>query len=192
MVSAGGCAPIMTANYKVYTCLYETVKTSTLCENSLVINPQFSTSQQSVLGSSVQIITPPSNGTVVVNPTTGVITYTPNTGFLGTDTIIYKFCGNVQDFQDCELVTHTINVVEIPIVNNAVLRACAIENNPSNGIFDLTTAPVNSQPGIIKTYFTSYNEAVNNVNPVPAASVTAYTSAKDNYFCKSGISGRLF
>lgn len=192
MVSAGGCAPLMTANYKVYTCLYETVKTSILCENSLVISPQFSTSQQNVLGSSVQITTPPSNGTVVVNPTTGVITYTPNVGFLGTDTIVYKFCGNVQDFQDCELVTHTINVVEIPIVNNAILRTCAIENNPSNGIFDLTTAPVNSQPGIIKTYFTSYNNAINNSNDIPVALVTAYTSANTTIFVRVGYPGGCF
>ncbi|MNU19462.1 hypothetical protein D3C71_76890 [compost metagenome] len=192
MVSAGGCAPIMTANYKVYTCLYETVKSSTLCENSLIINPQFSTSQQSILGSSVQIITPPTNGTVVVNPTTGVIAYTPNTGFLGTDTVVYKFCGNVQDFQDCELVTHTINVVEIPVVNNAILRTCAIENNPSNGIFDLTTAPVNSQPGIIKTYFTSYNNAVSNLNAIPATSVTAYTSANTTIFVRVGYPGGCF
>jgi len=192
MVSAGGCAPIMTANYKVYTCLYETVKTSTLCDNSLIINPQFSSSQQSVLGSSVQITTPPSNGNVVVNPTTGVITYTPNAGFLGTDTIVYKFCGNVQDFQDCELITHTINVVEIPIVNNAVLRTCAIENTPSNGIFDLTTASVNSQPGMIKTYFTSYNNAVNNSNAIPTTSVAAYSSTNTTIFVRVGFPGDCF
>lgn len=192
MVSAGSCAPIMTANYKVYTCLYETAQTTTMCESSLMITPQFSTSQQAVLNSSVHIITQPTNGTAVVNPATGVIIYTPNTGFLGTDTISYQFCGNVQDFQDCELINHTINVVPIPVVNNAVLRSCAIDTNPSNGIFDLTTAPVNTQPGVVKTYYTSYSNAVNNINPIPAASVSAYTSASTIIFVRVGYPGGCF
>lgn len=192
MVSAGGCAPIMTANYKVYSCLYETAQTTTICESSLVINPQFSASQQTVLNSSVQILQQPVNGTAVLNPVTGVITYTPNAGFLGTDTLSYQFCGNVQDFQDCELITHTINVIPIPVVNNAVLRACAIETNPSNGLFDLTTAPVNAQPGVVKTYFTSYNNAVNNTNPISAVSASAYTSGNATIFVKVGYPGGCF
>lgn len=192
MVSAGGCAPIMTANYKVYTCLYETAQTTTICESSLAINPQFSTSQQTVLNSSVQIILQPVNGTAVLNPVTGVITYTPNAGFLGTDTLSYQFCGNVQDFHDCELITHTINVIPIPVVNNAVLRACAIETNPLNGLFDLTTAPVNAQPGVVKTYFTSYNNAVNNTNPISAVSASAYTSGNATIYVKVGYPGGCF
>lgn len=192
MVSAGGCAPIMTANYKVYSCLYETAQTTTICESSLVINPQFSTSQQTVLNSSVQIISQPVNGTAVLNPVTGVITYTPNIGFLGTDTLSYQFCGNVPDFHDCELITHTINVIPIPVVNNAVLRACAIETNPSNGLFDLTTASVNAQPGVVKTYFTSYNNAVNNTNPIAAVSASAYISGNTTIFVRVGYPGGCF
>jgi len=192
MVSAGGCAPIMTANYKVYTCLYETAQATTICESSLIITPQFSTSQQTALNSSVQIISQPVNGTAILNPITGVITYTPNAGFLGTDTLSYQFCGNVPDFQDCELITHTINVVPIPVVNNAVLRSCAIETNPSNGLFDLTTAPVNAQPGVVKTYFTSYNNAVNNTNPISAVSASAYMSGNTTIFVKVGYPGGCF
>ena len=192
MVSAGGCAPIMTANYKVYTCLAKTAVSSFICENPLTINPQFSVSQQPVLASTVHIVSQPQNGTLSVNPNTGSITYVPNTGFLGSDTFVYEFCGNVQDFQDCEQVTYTVTVAEVPVVTNAVLRSCSLENNQLNGVFDLTSAPVNSQPGIVKTYFTSLNNALNDVNPIPLASATAYVSSDTTIFVKVGYPGSCF
>ncbi|MDY0933062.1 gliding motility-associated C-terminal domain-containing protein [Chryseobacterium sp. CFBP8996] len=192
MVSAGGCTPIMTANYKVYTCLYKSSKVSTICESSTNIAPQFSVSQQSILNSSVQIISQPSNGTAVIDPITGVITYTPNVGFLGADTFVYKFCGSVQDFQDCEEITHTITVAEAPVVNNAVLRVCAIDGDPLNGLFNLTTASVNTQLGTIKTYFTTYNNALNNTSPISLASASSYISPNGTVFIRVGYSGGCF
>lgn len=192
MVSAGGCAPIMTANYKVYTCLYETSKATTTCENFINISPQFSTSQQNVLSSSLQIISQPSNGTAIIDSGTGMITYTPNAGFLGTDTFIYKFCGNVQDFQDCEEVTYTVTVAETPVVNNAILRVCAINGDFLNGLFDLTTASVNTQLGTVKTYFTTYNNALNNISPIPLASASSYVSPNSTVFVRVGYPGSCF
>lgn len=193
MVSAGGCSPIMTANYKVYTCLYESSQSVTICESALNITPQFSTSQQNVLTSSVQIISQPSNGTAIVNPVTGIITYTPNAGFIGVDNFVYKFCGNVQDFQDCEEITYTVNVAEIPVVNNAVLRKCAIEGDFLNGLFNLTTAPVNSQPGTVKSYFTTYNNALNDISPIPLATASAYVASNNTtIFVRVGYPNSCF
>ena len=41
---------------------------------------------------SVTILTPPSNGSVVVNPASGTVTYTPNPDFNGVDFYVYQAC----------------------------------------------------------------------------------------------------
>jgi hypothetical protein len=38
----------------------------------------------------IEIVTPPANGTVVANTGAGSLTYTPNNGFSGFDTFVYR------------------------------------------------------------------------------------------------------
>ena len=164
-IAVGSCTPAVTPVYKVYTCLEESTKAMTVCEGYQAIVPEFSNSTQSYVPSTVTILTHPVNGTASVDPA-GVINYTPNFGYMGTDTIVYKFCGNNPDFTDCEQVTLTLTVSESPIVQNAALSSCFEPTNPVLGKFDLTSAGVNVQPGTTKQYYPSPTDAENGTNEI--------------------------
>ena len=164
-ITVGSCVPATTPVYKVFTCLHESTKALTVCEGYKAIVPEFTNSTQTYVPSTVTLITPPANGTVIIDPN-GVIGYTPNFGFAGTDTIVYKFCGNDPEFIDCEQVTLTLTVSESPTVANTSLRACFIPENPATGLFNLTTAPVSGTPGIIKQYYPSPTDAENGTNEI--------------------------
>ena len=164
-ITVGSCVPATTPIYKVYTCLHESTKALTVCEGFQAVVPAFTNSTQTYVPSTVTIITPPINGTAVIDPS-GVIIYTPNFGFTGTDTIVYKFCGNDPEFTDCEQVTLTFTVSESPVVNEATLRSCFIPSNPATALFNLTTALVSGTPGIIKQYYPSPTDAQNGTNEI--------------------------
>ena len=164
-ISVGSCVPAITPVYKVYTCLNETTKAMTVCEGYESIVPQFTNSTQTYVPSTVTIITPPANGTATVDPA-GVINYVPNFGYMGTDTIVYKFCGNNPDFTDCEQVTLTLTVSESPKVQDVTMKACFIPQTPALGLFDLTSAGVSVQPGVTKQYYPSPTDAQNGTNEI--------------------------
>lgn len=165
-ITVGSCPPAITPVYKVFTCLQITTAAKTVCEGYLDIVPAFTSSTQTFVPNTVQIITPPTNGTAIINPTTGVIGYVPNFGFAGTDTITYKFCGNATEFIDCEQITLTLTIAESPTVTNATLRSCYLEANIATGLFNLTTAIVSVQPGITKKYYPSLTDANNQTNEI--------------------------
>ena len=177
-ITVGSCSPATTPVYKVFTCLEETTKTRTVCEGYLDIVPQFTTSNQTFVPSTVQIITYPTNGSAMVNPTTGVISYTPNFGYVGNDTIVYKFCGNDPEFVDCEEITLTLTISESPIVNPTTLRACFLEDNNLTGLFNLTLANVTTQTGTTKKYYPSLTDAHNQTNEI---------LTPDNYIAPNGV-----
>lgn len=165
-ITVGSCVPATTPSYKVFTCLQQTTAAKTVCEGYLNIAPAFTSSSQTFVPSTVQIITPPMNGTAIINPTTGVIGYVPNFGFAGTDTITYKFCGNDTEFVDCEQITLTLTIAESPVVNNALLRSCYLEENIATGLFNLPNASVTTQPGTTKKYYPSLTDANNQTNEI--------------------------
>lgn len=164
-ISVGSCTPATTPVYKVYTCLNETTKAMTVCEGYQSIVPEFTNSTQTYVPSTVTIITPPANGTATVDPA-GVVNYVPNFGYMGIDTIVYKFCGNNPDFTDCEQVTLTLTVSESPIVKDVTLKSCFTPSNPVLGLFDLTSAGVNVQPGTTRKYYPSPTDAQNGTNEI--------------------------
>nr|WP_315033088.1 T9SS type B sorting domain-containing protein [uncultured Chryseobacterium sp.] len=164
-ISVGSCTPATTPVYKVYTCLKESNKAITVCEGYQSIVPEFTSSTQTYVPSTVTIITPPANGTATVD-LAGVINYVPNFGFAGTDTIVYKFCGNNPDFTDCEQVTLTLTVSDSPVVNGVTIKSCFTPSNPSLGLFNLTTASVTAQPGVTKQYYPSPTDAQNGTNEI--------------------------
>lgn len=165
-ISVGSCTPAVTPVYKVYTCLHESNKAMTVCEGHQYIVPEFTNSTQTYVPNTVTIITPPTNGTAIIDPA-GVIGYVPNIGYTGTDTIVYKFCGNNPDFTDCEQVTLTLTVSESPTVKDITLRSCFSPSNPALGLFNLTLAGVTIQPGVTKKYYPSPTDAHNGTNEIP-------------------------
>ncbi len=164
-ITVGSCIPVTTPVYKVYTCLQQSTKALTVCEGFQAVVPSFTNSTQTYVPSTVTIITPPANGSAIIDPA-GVIIYTPNFGFVGTDTMVYKFCGNDPDFTDCEQVTLTFTVSASPVVTEATLRTCFLETNPATGLFDLTIAPVTTNTGIVKQYYPSPTDAQNGTNEI--------------------------
>ncbi|MBB4807654.1 gliding motility-associated-like protein [Chryseobacterium defluvii] len=152
-VTMGTCQAETTPIYKVYSCVKYTTSTMTACSTK-IITPTFSSSTQTPVPGTVTIITPPTNGTATVNPTTGAITYVPNS--VGTDQLVYKFCGNAAEFIDCEQVTLNMTVVPFE-VNDAVLKACQYDNDPY-AYFDLTSADVTNLDPVIKKYYPTLND----------------------------------
>ncbi|MBB4807655.1 gliding motility-associated-like protein [Chryseobacterium defluvii] len=166
-ITVGSCLPETTPVYKVFTCLRKSTKALTVCEGYQAIVPEFTSSTQTYVPGTVTIVTPPTNGTATIDPVTGVINYTPNFSYFGPDKIVYKFCGNAPEFIDCEEVTLNLTVSASPVVNNATLRTCFLEDNPATGLFNLTVATVTSEPGVTKEYYPSPTDAVNGTNQIP-------------------------
>ncbi|WP_326981840.1 T9SS type B sorting domain-containing protein [Chryseobacterium sp. MYb264] len=70
--------------------------------------------------------------------------------------------------QGCtDIAEVTLNHYPEVIVNNAVLRSCFLQPNPSMATFNLTAAAVSTQTGITKTYYPSQTDAVNMTNAIP-------------------------
>ncbi|WP_294318686.1 gliding motility-associated C-terminal domain-containing protein [uncultured Chryseobacterium sp.] len=134
------CPPISTITYTIGSC------------NTKVITPAFTNSTQTIVPSLTNIISPPNSGTATVNPTTGQITYTPNPSATNTtDTFIYYIQGNGNPF-DFEYFKIIINTHVLQI-NNSALASCADTNG--NGIYNLTSVNLSSDPGTTVTYFTN-------------------------------------
>jgi hypothetical protein len=74
---------------------------------------------------SVAVVTPPSNGTVVVNPG-GTITYAPAAGFAGTDTFVYQVCSQGPAPAPCDTATVTITVQPPPTTTTATTTTTAV------------------------------------------------------------------
>ncbi|UOU99077.1 gliding motility-associated C-terminal domain-containing protein [Chryseobacterium daecheongense] len=62
------------------------------------------------------------------------------------------------------------------VVTEATLRSCFIETNPTTALFNLTTANVTAQAGVIKKYYPTLADAVGGTNEIINSSVYVSTS----------------
>lgn len=197
-VTMGTCAPLVTAPFRVLNCVKLSNANLNIClpqQTFQNITPSLSASSQTVLPSTVSIVTPPTQGTAVINPTTGIITYTPNAGAAsGTDSFVYTFCGNDANFPDCETVTVNIQWQTITTINTT-LTVCP--NQDGTGTFNLTTANIvggnTTLPRNI-TYYPTLLDAQNENTAAVIAPATSYIAnggsivyavVKTNLGCKS-------
>lgn len=188
-ITAGTCPQVTTPVFKVFTCLTTTVVNETACA-AVTLVPTFTNSTQTPLISTITIITPPANGTATIDSGTGVITYLPDPGFIGTDSLVYSFCGNVPEFVDCEQVTVNFDVPTYPVVQNKTLTECFIPTNPTTALFDLTTALVSTTPGVTYQYYPGLADAQNGTNEI--MNFLNYTSPSSEVFVKVSNAGGCF
>jgi Legume-like lectin family. len=64
----------------------------------------------------------------------------------------------------------TLNIHPVVVVNDAEIRSCFIESNPSMASFNLTGAVVTTQNGTTKKYYPSLTDAINETNEINNAS----------------------
>lgn len=70
----------------------------------------------------------------------------------------------------------TLDFYPAPIVTDAILTECFLENNETKGEFDLTSAPVSNQTPITKKFYPTFVDASNGTNEIVTA-VDQYVSS---------------
>lgn len=87
----------------------------------------------------------------------------PNT-YTSPETIIYV---KVTSALGC-IATSTIRLLFNPtvVLKDVVVEECYIENNITNGLFDLTQANVSTQTGLDKKFYKTLADATNQTNPI--------------------------
>ncbi len=93
--------------------------------------------------STVNVQTPPRNGTVNVNVTNGRITYTPNDGFHGIETFEYEICdASIPALCEDAIVTVTVNGIEPVNDDNNTLINTAVTGNVLTNDLDFEEHPI--------------------------------------------------
>jgi hypothetical protein len=99
---------------------------------------------------SINIVTPPANGTLTIVPGSCDITYTPNLGFFGNDSFTYSICDNGTPAL-CDQAVATITVTEVVPGNNPIIanndNATTDMNQPV--VIDVTSNDVDAENQIL-------------------------------------------
>ncbi|CAN5402667.1 hypothetical protein BH11BAC2_BH11BAC2_06610 [soil metagenome] len=88
--------------------------------------------ENSLLLSSLTIVTGPANGTFTLDTLTGLLTYCPDSGFVGIDTLVYSICDSgipLPGLCDTALVIITVNPLNhAPVALNDSVTVCTADS----------------------------------------------------------------
>nr|WP_314495300.1 T9SS type B sorting domain-containing protein [uncultured Chryseobacterium sp.] len=76
----------------------------------------------------------------------------------------------------------TLDFYPVPVVNEAVLTACFIANNETQGQFNLSSAAVTSETPVTKKYYPTFTDASNGTNEIMNG--TIYISAEGSVYAR--------
>lgn len=116
----------------------------------------------------------------LADATAGINEITNPTAYISAPTIVYI---KVTTPQGCSGIAQvTLNFLPLPIVTDATLQSCFLEVNPTNGLFNLTSAVVTAETGITKIFYTSLADALAGTNEIP--NPILYISPSTDIFVK--------
>lgn len=78
----------------------------------------------------------------------------------------------------------TLDFFPTPVVNEATLTVCFIENNETKGAFDLTTAAITSETPVTKKYYPTFTDASNGTNEIMSPLPTVYISGNGSVYAR--------
>lgn len=96
------------------------------------------------------------------------------TQYVSAQGVVYALVTTSEGCSDTAAIT--LSFYPEVVVNDAVLRFCALQENLVTASFDLTTANVTLQTGTTKKYYKSVQDAISETNEIPAVMATAYIS----------------
>lgn len=128
----------------------------------------------------------PNTATIRYYPTlndlnAGTNEITNPTAYTSPETIIYV---KVTSALGC-IATSTVRLLFNPtvVLKDVVVEECYIDNNITNGLFDLTTAPVSTQTGLDKKFYKTLADATNQTNPI--INTTNYITANTEVYVRA-------
>lgn len=103
-------------------------------------------------GSTFAVVTPPSNGNVVLTAATGGYTYTPNPGYSGVDTFVYQACLPAPNAAVCDQATVTITIAPqaVPVASSVTITGTPAVGQPLTGNY--TYSDVNADVEGVSTF----------------------------------------
>lgn len=78
----------------------------------------------------------------------------------------------------------TLDFYPTPVVNEATLTECFIENNETQGRFNLTTAVVTNETPVTKKYYPTFTDASNGTNEILGSIATLYISGNSSVYVR--------
>jgi len=78
----------------------------------------------------------------------------------------------------------TLDFYPTPVVTEATLTVCFIENNETKGSFNLTTAAVTSETPVTKKYYPTFTDASNGTNEIMSPIPTVYISSNGSVYAR--------
>lgn len=154
-------------------------KTIFACNNNKAGTATFNLNSANVFtGSNINIKYYPTMANLIA----GTAQITNPTQYVSAQGVVYALVTTTDGCTDTAAIT--LSFYPEVVVNDAILRFCALQENLVTASFNLTTANVTLQSGTTKKYYKSLQDAISGTNEIPATNATAYISPNGVVYVK--------